>query len=114
MEDFVSYMHHANLIEILYPSINFYQSSHIQIDKNWIIKKSIERFHDFTYHVNHKYMSIQDVDISSWRVNSKLDTYKILIEALLSEKQLRWMKRDANKFALSSSCFTQFKSFIIR
>lgn len=34
MEDFVSYMHHANLIEILYPSINFYQSLHIQIDKN--------------------------------------------------------------------------------
>lgn len=48
MEDFVSYMHHANLIEILYPFINFYQSSHIQIDKNWIIKKidwTIRRFH---------------------------------------------------------------------
>lgn len=46
MEDFVSYMHHANLIEILYPSINFYQSSHIQIDKNWIIKKN--RLNDST------------------------------------------------------------------
>lgn len=48
MEDFVSYKHHANLIEILYPSINFYQSLHIQIDKNWIIKKidwTIPRFH---------------------------------------------------------------------
>lgn len=58
-------------------------------------------------------MSIQDINMSSWKVNSKLDIYKILIEDLLSEKQLRWMKRDADKFALSSSCFTQLKSPII-